>query len=107
MTSSRTPMSLVPMEAGELLAEIEPEGFTLLERAVELVVQSQAFSRDGLRYALRLDEDTADELVDELQVLGVVDDEAAEVTMPVRSLALFLSDVRAGRREPLVERLAG
>jgi len=107
MSLTRASLSLVPREGEELIAEIEPEEFTLLERTVELVVQSQAFSRDGLRYALRLDEQTTDQLVDELQTLGVIDArDAPRVLVPVRSLALFLADLRAGRREPLVERLA-
>lgn len=106
MTAFLVPLSLVPIEAEELLADIDTDEFTLLERAVELVVQSQAFSRIGLRHALRLDEHTTDHLIEELQVLGVIDDAAETVLVSVQSLALFLVDVRAGHREPLEHRLA-
>ena len=85
----------VPDEGVELVASVDPEEFDLLERAIELVVQSGVFSRVGLQAALRLENDAADELAHELETVGVIEDDA--VLIEVQDLSVFLIDVRASR----------
>ena len=89
-------------EGEELIATVGPQDFALLERTIELVVQSQAFSMLGLRAALRLDAATAAHLTVELEALGVVEEGAAEapraVLVAMHDLALFLANVRLSRR---------
>ena len=85
----------VPDEGVELVASVDPEEFVLLERAIELVVQSGVFSRVGLQAALRLENDAADELANELETLGVIEDDT--VLIEVQDLSFFLIDVRASR----------
>ena len=86
----------IPEEGVELVASVDSEEFDLLERAIELVVQSGVFSRVGLQAALRLENDAADELAQELETVGVIDHD--EVLIEVHDLRLFLIDVMASRR---------
>ena len=102
----------IPEAAGEqLIASVDSQDFALLERSIELVVQSQAFSLTGLRAALRLDAPTALHLTLELEALGVIDTGAVEAQRPVlvamHDLALFLANVRLSRRASADERTSG
>jgi len=93
----------LPPEAGEQLIEsVDSTDFALLERTIELVVQSQAFSRVGLQAALRLTQESAEHLTAELETLGVIElgdaDGQRDVLIAMHDLALFLADVRLRRR---------
>jgi len=98
----------LPPEAGEHLIEsVDGADFALLERTIELVVQSQAFSRVGLQAALRLSQESAEHLTQELETLGVIElgapDEPRDVLVAMHDLALFLADVRLRRRAAMTE----
>ena len=101
----------IPQAAGErVIATVDSKDFALLERTIELVVQSQAFSLGGLRAALRLDSVTATHLTLELEALGVIEAGAVEaprtVLVAMHDLALFLANVRLSRRATADDRSA-
>jgi DNA segregation ATPase FtsK/SpoIIIE-like protein len=84
-------------------AALDSQDYELLTRAVELVVQSQAFSRNGLRFALRLSAPAADEITALLEQLGVIADgepnAAREVRVDAHDLPVMLAALRAYRRD--------
>jgi hypothetical protein len=59
-------------EGDEVVRALDAYDFGLLLRAVDLVVLSQAFSRLGLQYALRIPADTAARMTRFLEMLGVI-----------------------------------
>jgi len=100
---SESVFSSLPEEGKELIAEIDDPDFELLERSIELVVQSQVFTPVGLEHALHLEPEVVEHLTDELEALGVIerdeDDDHHEVAVEVEDLSLFLVDVRLNRRD--------
>ena len=95
--------STLPEEGKELIAEIDDPDFELLERSIELVVQSQVFTPVGLEHALHLEPEVVEHVTDEVEALGVIERDAAddhhEVAVDVEDLSLFLVDVRLNRRD--------
>jgi len=83
-------------------APIFPTEYDLIDRVIELVVQSGAFSRPTLAAALRLAERKSMRLTFQLETLGIIGggdlDGPRRVLVPVGELAAVLGDVRAGRR---------
>ncbi|TBN57030.1 hypothetical protein EYE40_06235 [Glaciihabitans arcticus] len=100
---SESIFSALPEEGKELIAEIDDPDFELLERSIELVVQSQVFTPVGLEHALQLEPEVVEHLTDELEALGVIErdesDDHHEVAVEVEDLSLFLVDVRLNRRD--------
>jgi len=87
----------------DLGAPIFSTEFDLLDRAIELVVQSGAFSRPALAAALRLAERKSMRLTFQLETLGVIGqgdlDGSRQVLVDLAALPGFMSELRAGRRE--------
>jgi DNA segregation ATPase FtsK/SpoIIIE-like protein len=75
--------------------------FALLMRTVELVVQAQTFSRERLRYALRISEDTAATLSRSIELLGIISagepNAQRRVLVSVRTLPVLLAKMLSGR----------
>ena len=90
------------LDDADLGAPIAPTEFDLLDRVVELVVQSGTFSRPALAAALQLTERKSMRLTFQLETLRVIDtghlDERRRVLVPVGSLSTMLGDLRADRR---------
>ena len=90
-------------ESLDLGSPIFSTEYDLLDRAIELVVQSGAFSRPALAAALRLAERRSMRITFHLETLGVIDrgdlDGSRRVLVELAALPTFMSDLRAGRRE--------
>ncbi|MBK4348334.1 hypothetical protein [Lacisediminihabitans changchengi] len=82
-------------EVAELIGD---DSYRYYPRAVELVIRSQVFSRNGLRDALRLDQKTANDLTRGLEAQHVIAaggaDELREVLIPLDELGATLSGLR-------------
>lgn len=65
------PKSL-PDSSNAAVAVLTPAEFSDLLRSVELVVQSQAFSRDALQRALHLSGETTAAMTSALEAMGVI-----------------------------------
>jgi hypothetical protein len=85
----------------QLVSALEPAEFALLERSIELVVLSQAFSVRGLQLALRLRNSVADKITRVLESVGVVPvggwEEQRPVLVAQNELSAILGDVRSAR----------
>jgi len=83
-------------------APIFPTEYDLIDRVIELVVQSGAFSRPALAAALRLAERKSMRLTFQLETLGIIDggdlDGRRRVLVPLGNLGTVLGDLRADRR---------
>jgi DNA segregation ATPase FtsK/SpoIIIE-like protein len=77
--------------------------YDLLDRVIELVVQSGAYSRPGLAAALQLAERKSMRMTFHLETLGVIGsgdlDGPRRVLVPIEELSMFLGELRANRRE--------
>ena len=86
----------------DLSAPIFPTEYDLIDRVIELVVQSGMFSRPALAAALQLAERKSMRLTFQLETLGIIAggdlDGGRRVLVPIGSLGSVLGDVRAGRR---------
>ena len=82
----------------EIAEIVGDDSYRFYPRAVELVIRSQAFSRSGLRDALRLDQKTANDLTRGLEAQRVIStggaDELREVLIPLDELGATLSGLR-------------
>jgi len=82
-------------EVAELIGD---DSYRYYPRAVELVIRSQAFSRTGLRDALRLDQKTANDITRGLEAQHVIStggaDELRDVLIPLDELGATLSGLR-------------
>ncbi len=87
----------------DLNSSFDKAEFEFVARSVELVTQSQAFSRDGLRFALRLTPELADRITVVLEQLGVIATgkagAAREVLVDPQDLPAVLAILRAYRQD--------
>ncbi len=85
----------------QLVAGLDPAEFALLERSIELVVLSQAFSVRGLQLALRLRTSVAQKMAHVLESIGVVQAGEWDAQRPVlvaqNELSAILSELRGSR----------
>ncbi|TBN57027.1 hypothetical protein EYE40_06220 [Glaciihabitans arcticus] len=83
-------------------APIFPTEYDLIDRVIELVVQSGAFSRPALAAALRLAERKSMRLTFQLETLGIIGggdlDGPRRVLVSIAELGSVLGDLRADRR---------
>lgn len=105
--SLQHPSTLVPLSepAQGFIASLGSRDFDLFVRTIELVVQSQAYSRVRLQHALGLTPGVAAQLTEALVILGVLEDGEPDdprlVLVDVPDLAALLADVHSHRRDAL------
>ncbi|MCU1415787.1 MAG: hypothetical protein JWN80_3127 [Microbacteriaceae bacterium] len=85
----------------QLVSDLEPAEYAMLERSIELVVLAQAFSIRGLQLALRLRNSVAEKMAYVLESIGIVSTGGWEEQRPVlvaqNELAAILGELRGSR----------
>ncbi len=87
-------------QAQRAIRSLNDSDFATLMRSVELVVQAQAFSRQGLQYALRLPLETTNLMTEALEAMGIIvggPSERRTVLTPPDRLTMLLAELHSVR----------